>query len=254
MLKRIGILVVCMIAMLSVALPVYAEDDFGNEGSETADLVWYNDLQFDKSTGTIVGNRIREEIDTLEIPSEIEGIPVTAIGYRAFKWSGMHNVSIPDTVTEIGDRAFEMTTCLKTVRFSEGLQKIGKYAFSDCEYISRIELPDSLTYIDDWAFSGCIELTRVELSHNLIHIGAWAFSGCEWIQEDFVLPDSLQSVGEFAFSGITPIDPIRISANLTSIGEGAFACKMLRGIEVADGNPVYIAENGMLFKIGRAHV
>lgn len=61
------------------------------------------------------------------------------------------------------------------------------------------------------------------------------------------MPDSLQSVGEFAFSGITPIDPIRIPANLTDIGEGAFACKRLTGIEVADDNPRYIAENGMLF-------
>lgn len=136
--KRIGILVVCMM-VFSVVLPVCGAD-FNDGGSKSADLVWYNDLQFDKTTGTIVGNRINSSIDILEIPAEIEGVKVTAIG----------------------DSAFLECDYLQEVQFSASLQKIGKDAFGDCRYIFQLELPDSLTYIDDGAFSYCVGLDHVD--------------------------------------------------------------------------------------------
>ena len=221
--KRIFVFFVSVIMTFSI-ISTYATGDY-EDVLENDDLIWYNDLQFFKPSGAIVGSRIESFVEQLEIPAEIEGVKVTAIE----------------------DRAFRGCEFLQSVKLPSGLVRIGESAFKDCEFLYEINLPDSLTYIDDWAFSGCVGLAHVEFSHNLIHIGERAFSGCKRLCEEFVLPDSLQSVGEFAFSGITPIDPIRIPANLTDIGEGAFACKRLTGIEVATGNPAYVAENGILF-------
>lgn len=71
--------------------------------------------------------------DMIEIPSSINGIPVTTIN----------------------DSAFEKCFSLKSVTLSNGITSIGKSAFASCTSLTNISIPDSVTYIGDGAFSQC---------------------------------------------------------------------------------------------------
>ncbi len=63
---------------------------------------------------------------------------------------------IPNTVTSIGDYAFQLCKALKNISLPNGLTSIGKQAFGDCTSLSSITLPNSLTAIGDYAFIWCI--------------------------------------------------------------------------------------------------
>jgi len=54
---------------------------------------------------------------------------VTSIGAHAFQCYGVTSVTVPSTVTKIGDFAFEECSWLTDISLSEGLESIGDYAF-----------------------------------------------------------------------------------------------------------------------------
>lgn len=81
-----------------------------------------------------------------EIPAEIEGIPVYAIGSNALKRNErIVELVIPGSIQTIGDSAFEKCIKLKTIRFSEGIKHTGKRAFYHCEALAGdLYLPEGL--------------------------------------------------------------------------------------------------------------
>ena len=104
----------------------------------------------------------------LVIPAEIEGLPVTSIGRSV--WGGafsgcesLTSITIPDSVTSIGDEAFRYCTSLTSITIPEGVKSIGDGAFQSCSRLSRITIPDSVTSIGDWAFYDCRRLTSITI-------------------------------------------------------------------------------------------
>ena len=83
-------------------------------------------------------------------------------------------VEMPDTVTEIADKAFMGCHGLQSVRLSESLRRIPKDAFRGTG-LFEIILPDSVQVIGEYAFNGCFSLVRAELGAGLRDIGAGAF-------------------------------------------------------------------------------
>ena len=110
------------------------------------------------------------------VPSELEGIPVVAIGDRAFIGNKeMESLILPDTVSQIRYEAFSGCSSLKTVRLPKSVSRIYGEAFKDCTSLSELDLGDSLTLIDDSAFSGCTALECVTMPSTLSKIGEKAF-------------------------------------------------------------------------------
>jgi fibronectin type III domain protein len=77
---------------------------------------------------------------------------VTKIGERAFYFSSVESIVIPDTVTEIGNLAFAKCENLAEVTLSEGLKTIGRNAFGGCTALKEIEIPASAEEIAENAF------------------------------------------------------------------------------------------------------
>ena len=112
-----------------------AADEQLKSGDFTYELV--ND------TVTITACAVNEGV--VEIPSEIDGKPVTAIGAAAFYGSKISGVVFPDTLTEIGGGAFWHSPSLTSVKIPDGVTFVGNHAFADCQSLTEIEIPESVT-------------------------------------------------------------------------------------------------------------
>lgn len=115
----------------------------------------------------------------LVIPAQIEGYPVTGILKNAFYGCyELTAVTIPESVTTIGDSAFGDCTGLTEVTLSEGVTTLGVYSFGGCTGLTGITLPDSLVTIGDSAFWGCSGLTGVTIPAGVTSMGIGAFGDC----------------------------------------------------------------------------
>ncbi len=168
--------------------------------AQAADLTYAvtgGNLYFDAGTGTITD--CDTTVTAANIPTEIYGVPVTAIGNGAFaECDSLAAVTIPSTVTSIGGSTF-----------------------LNCMSLTSIVIPDSVTELESHIFRGCGSLQNVTLSRNLTAIPAYAFYGCSALT-GIAIPDSVTSIGEraFAFSGLTSIT---VPDSVTTIGGSAFA-------------------------------
>ena len=117
---------------------------------------------------------------------------------------GLISVTIPSSVTAIGNYAFYQCTGLEDVIFANGLQTIGKYAFQECHSLDSINLPNGLTTIGNGAFRFCSNLSHVIFPSSLTTIGESAFIQCPC--KNIIIPDIVQIIGRWAFSGIRHIE------------------------------------------------
>ncbi len=113
---------------------------------------------------------------------------ITAIPANLFSNGGFRTnvtVTIPNTVTSIGKKAFGGTASLPTtvtaIVFEEGskLDFIGESAFEYCTAIESFTIPETVTTIGKKALFGCKKLKAITIPENVTSIGMSAFSGCE---------------------------------------------------------------------------
>ena len=189
-------------------------------------------------TCTIIGPGTYEFKDgILDIPSEINGYPVRAIGDYAFK-DCKELVSINSAfLSDIGKEAFSGCTNLTSVSFFPYVIKEG--AFKNCTSLESINI-SLCEKIEAETFMNCTSLSNVIFGNLLQEIGIKAFMGCDNIgtpttttNENFiVLPDSLMKIDEYAFSDCKNLKGV-IILNSTAyiIEKGVFAnCTSLESV------------------------
>ena len=76
---------------------------------------------------------------------------------------GCKNTIIPDSVTHIGNGAFNHCRGLVNITIPNSVTHIGDNAFSSCSYLTSITIPESVTYIGKEAFSGCVALSEIHI-------------------------------------------------------------------------------------------
>ena len=96
------------------------------------------------------------------IPSVYQGEPVTEIASNAFKESKIQSVTIPSSITDIGEYSFGYCHELTKVNFSEGLKTVGEGAFFDCPKIEKISFPNSLEKLGCGALGNVLVLKDFE--------------------------------------------------------------------------------------------
>ena len=147
---------------------------------------------------------------------------IQSIGSYAFSGTWVSAVTIPSSVTSIGDSAFYYATALTSITIPDSVTSIGNYAFKEAQNLTNITIPDSVTSLGNSAFSYDYKLENVTLSNNLTSIGDYVFSNNTGLTS-ITIPDSVTSIGEEAFYYANHLTSITLSDNLVSIGKNALA-------------------------------
>lgn len=170
---------------------------------------------------------------------------LTEIGEYCFEGAQIKQITIPDTVTEIGDGAFYYCDRLASITLPLGLQKISDSVFARCMSLTSITIPAAVTEIGAEAFAGS-ELTSITIPSTVTVLGSSAFDSCESLTSmdiqanvteipkrfaincpltSLTLPNTVQTIGDLAFTNATrfQVTELTIPASVTSIGENAFA-------------------------------
>ena len=159
---------------------------------------------------------------------------------------GCENTIIPNTVTAIGNAAFDNCSGLTSIDIPNSVTSIGEGAFWGCSGLTSITIPNSVTFIGDGAFHDCTGLTSV----NIHDLDAWCkidfnnfYSNPLYYAQhlfidgeettDLVIPESVTSIGGYAFYGCTGLTNVTIPNSVTSIGEEAFyGCSGLTSVTI----------------------
>lgn len=224
------------------------------------------DFTFDATTGTIKKYNGNDAV--VNIPSEINGTPVTTIGNAAFRDSSVTSVTIPASVTEIGSNAFAGCTNLTSVNYIGDWSKLtiqsGNPAVEDAakdaanEQLFEFEFtPDNtavivkhyrgaaadvtipsrykgkpVTVIDHVAFYNNSAVTSVTIPDSVTAIPDYAFGFCSQLT-NISIPNSVTFIGFSAFNSCTSLKSITLPSSLSTIQSYAFYnCGNLKTIRI----------------------
>ena len=109
--------------------------------------------------------------EIITVPDTIDGLPVKKIGKLSFARRFCKKVILPDSVEEIGDRAFINCELLESITLGKGLKKIGPEALKSCHALKEAAFPDGMSEIANNVFSENEELTRIIIPGKDTKIG-----------------------------------------------------------------------------------
>ena len=263
---------ICAVGVMPAADNLVSADvTYENEKLKYGDYLEYQKIESDYSESGIIISGCDKSATSVEIPAEIDNLPVKWIGSSAFSDCVLlEDISIPDSVTSIEYDAFSRCISLKDINIPDSVTEIRNEAFSGCTSLSSINIPDSLTYIADAVFSGCESLAAINVSSEnniyasidgilfdkdktelkqypagrsettytipdgVIYISHGAFSGCKNLS-DINIPDGITEIESETFSGCTSLSSINIPDSVMYIRDNAFSkCTSLSNIKIPD--------------------
>ncbi|HAX84496.1 MAG TPA: hypothetical protein DCY15_08705 [Ruminococcaceae bacterium] len=210
----------------------------------------------DENGCAVISGYTGSEENLLNIPAELDGYTVVKIGDGAFdnraelpsrpldevsaKEDGFSfkEVSLPSTVTEIGDCAFAYCESLEKINLSESVETIGYSAFESCKSLTDVTFPKSLKVICDAAFYSC-SFDAVSLPYGTEYVGSYSFTNPLPSDESeklkkIELADTIKFIGNeaFAWSGVTEVT---MPQSLEYLGSAFSNCRRLKTVTLNDG-------------------
>ncbi len=190
-------------------------------------------------------NNSGKTCDTLIIPEEYEGKPVTRILKNAFyNRSVMKNLILPDTITDIEEGAFYSCSSLETIDFSASLKNIGVNAFNDCSYLKALHLPASVSSIGSGAFFGARRLAEITVAEgNASYFAAdnilVAADGKTVVATDAetvtISDERIKVIAGNTFGSFPKMKKVVVGGGVTTIQDSAFNyCDVLETVEIGD--------------------
>ncbi len=177
---------------------------------------------------------------------------ITAIGDRAFDGcANLENVEIPDTVTEIGFYAFDGCSGLKKVTLPKNLGSIKEGLFYNTG-ITSIEIPETVTDIDSFAFAYCQGLKTVTIPGKVERVDQLTFDGCSNLRSVYI-QEGVKFIAMDAFMGCYSLKTLAIPKSVTEIETDALSEYENLTIygEAGSYAETYANENNIKFSAGQ---
>ena len=258
-----------------------------NGGKATASNLMANGTKFvsvkskadtNKATGDIaIPAYIKVENRSVAIATKDEwqannAYKVIKIDSYAFqRCSELTSITIPNSVTNIGDLVFDRCASLVNIKIPSSATEIGIGILANCSGLTSIVvesgnpnydsrnncnavietstnclisgckntvIPNDIVTLGDYSFYGCTGLTGVTIPEGVTSIGYYALSKCTGLTS-VTIPSTVESIVANAFRESTGISEIVIPRATTSIGNYAFSDCNLNRIIVESGNPYY---------------
>lgn len=233
-------------------------------------------LYYNTETGWITG--ADKTVRDVTIPAHIDGIKIIGIAPYVFanrseSWGHVNenkilrSVSVPATVEEIGESAFEQCTAMSALRFAQGgnLRTIGTSAFENCRGLTTLTIPESVENFGDKAFEGLQSLKYLTLSGELdtrkwlwdnsvlemvTFTGRYVRGGNVTVGDGYIYSDGLPGrsakkvvisegvteIQDYAFYGFYSIEQVVLPNSIISLGKSVFKnCNNLQTINLPDG-------------------
>jgi len=213
---------------------------------------------------------INPQITKAEIPSEVNGRPVTALGENCFQYcTALTEVIIPDSITEFKDYAFFGCSSLTELEIPASVTIIGDYVFDTTENMTQFivdennpayQSPDGVLYtksgdtlikypesrpdsgyavldecrtLKDWCFIGSQNLESIDLK-QVQTIGEDAFYYCVALKS-IAIPEGVTDLNGAVFGYCSALEQISLPLTLQSLGERCFyACTALQSVRIPD--------------------
>lgn len=201
----------------------------------------------ERDDGTLEVICTDQSLTRAEVPAEIDGKAVTALG----------------------EECFYGCTELTEVVLPESLEKISSYAFQGCISLTEITIPETVGIIEDFGFEGCLALTAIEVDAdnesycsedgvlytrnktNLLRypaakpdhefavppevgvIAPWCFTDCRYLRD--VTMENVKAMGADVFMGCTALQTVALSEKIPALIGATFAkCEMLTSVVIPD--------------------
>lgn len=232
--------IITIVVLLAVALSITATISIDeSDGAGMFPDFYVGDLQYDyvdRENATVAFNGIRTNSEMVDIPASVEydGVTYTVVGIApsALYNEGVSSVSIPSTVTYIGNSAFRGCSQLSEIVIPDGVVSIGQYAFSASGLVS-VDIPDSVTTLDRGAFERCSRLTEISIGSGITELPLDVFASC-YSLTSVTIPGTVETV-DGSFHDSSNIRSITIGDGVKRIERNAFAnLPYITSLEIPD--------------------
>ncbi len=247
--KKLSLLAVLVLACVLLAscnalLDKAKQYVTGNEASEKPAgylTTLKNELfEYDVFKNHISVTKYLAESVEVEIPSEIDGKPVTEVGSLCFYQTEAKvvSVTIPDSVTAITESAFYCADRLSSIVIPDSVTEIGMRAFAQCEMLETVVVGSGVKSIPDYCFNCCDSLKQITFRGQIDSIGVRAFSYCSALTE-YEIPSSVNKIGARAFCGCESLEYLTFINTEVEIGADAFSASEKLALIAPEGSAVY---------------
>ena len=176
--KRLNLLLLALVLTLT-AIPSFLPLSV-SAVSETDSGIFYS-----VNNGEVTVEGFNYAGTTMDIPGEIEGMPVKYVADQACRGnSAIVELIIPSSVVRVGEYSFAECKNLRTVVFSDGCRELAPSAFEGCDSLVSVELPKTLEVIGASCFGGCLQLRKMTIPASVKDIKEYAFLGCSSLRLD----------------------------------------------------------------------
>ena len=195
--------------------------------------------------GTLMITSYRGGHSEVIVPRTLGKDTITAIGHGAFSGStwnasrtseeicdlrkeNITRITLPETVTVIGENAFSYCSNLKEVNVPYGVKVIEENAFRSTG-LEAMELPETVECIKDYAFWGCT-LKSIKLPQSLTEIRSDAFC-YSWL-ESIEIPAGVRVIPKSAFWHCANLKEVILHEGIEEIKPAFFDCQALEKINL----------------------